>query len=274
MSKFAHIIPEHVSPLRLPGFPEKRLQNNAVGAAARIEDFGRELGHPTYQGGNGSIWNVVMSSHVKRRLKSILSVAADETVVSWPKDHTQVAIKIQEYGGGLPFREQHAEWTNEVQAHESLHHFPFIPKLYLAATVGYYHITVMQHISGTPLHLANRVKPSVYQKIEHAIRQMWKEGYAHGDLHSYNILVTRLNQVFIIDFGSVVRLPERIRAQVAAMNDVDAETVWKEVIGPYVDAHKKAEGFDWYNPNGKALGVYKRMAEQARKELDRRWHMN
>lgn len=203
---------------------------------AVVEMLVKKLGYPSFSGSYGSVWNVTMSTTWKRAITRVMLAATSTTVVSLPPMPSKIAIKIQQKNPSVSINEQRAMWDDETQAHESLHHVPSVPRLYLAATVGSHHVTVMQHVPGTPVEYLDEVKPGVYRSIEQTVRHMWKAGYAHADLHSYNVLVTRYDSVYIMHFGSTVRLPDRVRNEVMDMDDVDVDTVWDTVIGPCVPA--------------------------------------
>lgn len=274
-SKYAYTIPDDVVPLHIPKPPVIRPQRDARDLDALVLRLIDWLGPPTYKGSYGGVWSVAMTSTLKTYLEKLFENGADKVELTWPRSGTKLAVKLQQYADPEDdFSLLAHEWNQETVAHSRLSHLSVVPNLYLACRIGHFYISVMEHVSGKTVHDAT-ITPQLHTRIERAVRQVWEAGYAHGDLHGFNMLITRVGRVYIIDFGNAVQLPEDIRERVRQSENMDASRVWNTVIRPYVDAYKKGDGYTWYNPNGTSLSYMRErkigyLTDLARQELRKR----
>jgi len=271
-SKYAYTIPDDVVPLQIPEPPVTHPQKNAPVLDALMMRLIEILGPPTYRGNYGGVWSVKMTPTLEKYLKKLFDNGVDKVELTWPRVGAKLAIKLQEFvDPDDDFSYVAHQWRRETEAHAHLSRLSVVPKLYLACRIGRFYITVMEHVFGSTVHSVT-ITPQLHTQIERAVRQVWEAGYAHGDLHGFNMLITPLGRVTIIDFGSAVELPEEIRERVRESRHMDADKVWNTYIRPYVDAYKKGDGYTWYNPNGAALSyMHERkidyLADLARQEL-------
>lgn len=237
-----------------------------------FDDFIQTFGTPFASGGYGKLFRVEFSNDMRRQLGYFLSEKG--SIIKLPGRLTKVAIKLQYHDPEDSFTETVTSWNQETEAHDALQHLDCVPNLYAAGRIGDVHITVMQYVDGTPLFAVPKSK-DVYEKVEACFVQIWLAGWSHGDAHGGNILIANNGtRVYVIDFGMSVKLPERIRRDVKkAINEgQEAVHVYEALIQPYVDRSKRGEGFPWFNPNGKALKVYRQEAKWlAIKELQARY---
>lgn len=269
-SPFARPIPDTTGYTMLPPHKHIRLQENAEDADQAVRGFVDAMGSPTGRGSKGNVWTITMSNAWRTHLQSLMDIGVNVTHLSWPRRSTKLAVKVQQArkDDDDDFSETAQEWVEETEAHEALHHLPFVPRLYLALTAGHYRVTVMQHVTGKVLYtlLPDDLTPKIYRRVEQAARDMWRAGWAHGDFHPFNVLVTSRGHVYVVDFGGAVKLPEIIRAQIRRSAKEDTISLWDQSIQPYVDKYKHSDGYTWYNPNGKALRVLRAMAKRELKQ--------
>lgn len=151
------------------------------------------------------------------------------------------------------------DWNDEAMIHKKLASSrktsPFVPKIY-ASLVGRNlegeenatNMIVMELVIGKSLcdklHLSesNRISlrsrleylnklDAIYDNINKALIQMWKQGVVHFDLHCNNIvIVDGYDDIKIIDFG-MAKISEDVRIAAKKFSDTgDAKLYWKDYL--------------------------------------------
>ena len=265
-----------IAPLDLPPVPSVRARRTSK--QQELETWIVSLGQPFASGKFGTLYTLKYDDSVRDQIKSLF--ARDKhAIIHIPGHLSRLAIKVQYANTKVPFKYQAALWENESQAHKDLRRLSCVPNLYAAGRIGTMHLTVMKFIRGVPLRLT---QPTVnaYQGIEDCLVKMWLEGWSHSDAHDKNVLLTKDGgsvKAFVVDFGSAVKLPDDVRQAVrqAVSEGREAIDIYDSIIQPYVDAYKRTWGFTWYNPNAKALRVYRTHTKKlAAKELEKRLNSN
>lgn len=220
---------------------------------------------PFASGAFGSLYMVTWSPVISRQIQELWNLSHDRVRIKWPQQGQRVALKIQVPGYDDEFEEFKTLWKKELDIHKTLQHLDFIPTLYMGMLAGRNHITIMEYIQGRPA-AEIRMTPEIYNRIEHAIYTMWKMGLAHTDFHDENVLVTPDGEIYIIDFGLAVH--HGVNTSRLPKNPIKA---WYTILQPEVNKRVAKSGYIAYNPNGRALKVYKqRLKEEVRQRLRNR----
>lgn len=219
------------------------------------------LGTKSKDGGFGEIWKVIWSEKASILVQRLMPTVYMNSVVlnGQPPFGAEVAIKVQRCCvGSMGFTHMKREWNKETTVHNELSHFDFIPTLYFGFLCGDTHISCMEWIEAVEIHQfmkTDKYDTSIYEQVEKAFTDLWKAGYVHGDAHGNNIVVRVSDRkVFLIDFGSVVRLHPDVTKRVQT-SEHNAVGTWYTHIQPHVNDYKFSRGLPWYNPNGRALKV-------------------
>jgi tRNA A-37 threonylcarbamoyl transferase component Bud32 len=173
-----------------------------------------------------------------------------------PAEVSHVVVKYQQRYPGDTMGNRVIQ--NELKTHETLQGLSHIPTLYGGSLVGSGYIIIMEYIKGRPLESIMQ-DPRGYdldkikKSLNTAMIQMWKRGVIHNDLHTKNILVTRNNKVYIIDFGLAHETNQILDAAKDFSENNDARRLWKKHLEKYGDSLADRMGHPWYNPNSKVL---------------------
>lgn len=138
----------------------------------------------------------------------------------------------------------------------------FFPKLYAMFTdpeCGLA-ITIMEHVEGISMEEYIKAKKArketipfkVLDQMSRGIMTMWMAGFVHSDLHHKNVIVTKNEDVKIIDFGMARLIPEKTHAKIVQMfnQGKHIEDIWQESgIGGWSNRNMGTKGYPWYNPN-------------------------
>jgi hypothetical protein len=108
---------------------------------------------------------------------------------------------------------------------------------------------------------SRRAGPATGVALERSLRALWAGGVLHGDVHGANVLVTRLGEPFLVDFGMSVRMGRRRRAQLrrglaeAGGGAEAAAAAFQVACGDYLRRVTSRRGYDvgLSHPDGSAL---------------------
>jgi len=242
-----------------------------IAATFRAENA-RELGKGSY----GVVYAVTPSALALKALTE-LSRRLSNVVGTWKPSEVRGPL-IVKVAGPEP-REAWAKFVErsvrENAAHVAAHRTApdVVPALHVSgSTSAGLFITVMDIAPGVTLSAylesTHRTLPhAVYAALERAILRLWRAGIVHGDLHDENVLIDMSGsapRVSIIDFGFAVQLPPDMQRKIAPdLSRHDIQGAWDK-IEAYVDAVqlKRITGLSWYNPNAKALSVWRGMVKE------------
>jgi len=227
------------------------------------------FGKPIASGKYGTVYAVKMTRDIRQKLKDLLR-QDPKAYIRIPSRVSTVAVKIQttapvEVSNLYAHLDDLHKWRKEAKAHLELSHLACVPTLYaagfLSSTVF---MTVMHMIEGSVTMTQTVLTQKMYRQAQNCISDIWRAGWSHADAHPGNLLVTNKGKVYVIDFGESVQLPSTIRQQIknAYKQRTDPITIYNTIIQPYVNSYKRAVGFKWYNPDGKAMKVYRALAQR------------
>ncbi|MDD3006961.1 MAG: AarF/ABC1/UbiB kinase family protein [Candidatus Pacebacteria bacterium] len=127
-----------------------------------------------------------------------------------------------------------------------------IPKVYREFTSK--KVLVTDFIAGTKISLLSRFKGEDFDKhaiaangMDMALKQIFDDGFFHGDLHPGNVFVLPGNVIALIDFGMVGRIDrdtmDELSDVLMSLTKFDAEGIVRglekmDIIGPDVDTKK------------------------------------
>ena len=137
-----------------------------------------------------------------------------------------------------------------------------VPALYIAGSMGRAYVAAMEDIPGETLasYIATHggITRNIYDQLRRAVIASLSAGIVHGDLHDANVMVLPDGTIRILDFGFAVQLSPQQRAAVAQLVRTDTNAAWN-AIGSYVNAvqAQRIRGLAWYNPEVKALRVWR-----------------
>ena len=143
-----------------------------------------------------------------------------------------------------------------------------VPSLYFAGSIGQIYVAAMEVASGVTLadfiEQHGGIPRKVYANLQRAVITSLSAGIVHGDLHDYNVMVAPDGSVKIIDFGFAVQLSPEQRKAVQSLVHTNTNAAWN-AIGEYVNAvqAQRIRGLTWYNPEVKALRVWRSMITNA-----------
>lgn len=85
-----------------------------------------------------------------------------------------------------------------------------VPELYWAGQLYPLNmvVSVMEGVDGKTVYRSQSTDPELGAKIEKATHTLWAYGVLHNDLHASNVLVDKLGQLKIIDFGRATYTPK------------------------------------------------------------------
>ena len=138
----------------------------------------------------------------------------------------------------------------------------YVPALYIAGSMGRAYVAAMEDIPGETLasYIATHggITRNIYDQLRRAVIESLSAGIVHGDLHDANVMVLPDGTIRILDFGFAVQLSPQQRAAVAQLVRTDTNAAWNAIEG-YVDAvqAQRIRGLAWYNPEVKALRVWR-----------------
>jgi serine/threonine protein kinase len=138
----------------------------------------------------------------------------------------------------------------------------YVPALYVAGSMGRAYVAAMEDIPGETLasYIATHggITRDIYAHLQRAVVASLSAGIVHGDLHDANVMVLPDGTIRILDFGFAVQLSPQQRAAVAQLVRTDTNAAWN-AIGGYVNAvqAQRIRGLAWYNPEVKALRVWR-----------------
>jgi hypothetical protein len=104
----------------------------------------------------------------------------------------------------VKFVERYGEAAHRLLAKENL-----APQLFYYGKIGvlagdpsYGHLrmVVMEHIDGEALDMAKRIPPTIMDQIRHALDILHDQGYVFGDLRPQNVMITKNEEVKLLDF--------------------------------------------------------------------------
>lgn len=155
-----------------------------------------------------------------------------------------------------------------------------VPTLFFAGSVSGAYISVMTHAGGNTLEavtlkdyikMHGKIPEKLYSNLHNAVVTLTKIGLVHGDLHNENVMVLPDLSVKLIDFGFAVQLPPEYTREVRKVVDTSTDKAW-DLVKSYVDAVQlqRIPGLSWYNPNAKALRVWRSYADAGRNVLSGR----
>ncbi len=164
-----------------------------------------------------------------------------------------------------------------------------VPQFYFSMTASYFgphgdttvHLIAQECVEGHTLHDARapeddmehrRLLRQVFFDIEKQVKGLWLLGFAHGDLHSDNIMLTYRGPTYcgvrLVDLGMAVRIRDEelctMRAHMSPWTDIaawmlDNDSPVRE-LRPFIrDAHAQ-RGLIWFNDDAKHLLKYYRDA--------------
>lgn len=189
-------------------------------------------------------------------------------------DHKRVAMKVSEIEVQ---GDDSATAYQEIQAMLALKGLRVVPTLYGTARFvdrtrekknGYarvYCVILMSLVDGNQLQSVIRwglqnhwlKHPYDMQKVRRnlnsALIQLWKRGVLHTDLHTSNVLVTRENKVYIVDFGFAMQSPWLKKLASRFSTTENAVFLWKTYIEPSANVAVMRNGRRVYSPDGKVL---------------------
>jgi len=136
----------------------------------------------------------------------------------------------------------------------------YVPALYVAGSMGRAYVAAMEDIPGETLasYIATHggITRNIYDQLRRAVIESLSAGIVHADLHDANVMVLPDGTIRILDFGFAVQLSPQQRAAVAQLVRTDTNAAWN-AIGSYVNAVQAQRGLAWYNPEVKALRVWR-----------------
>lgn len=161
-----------------------------------------------------------------------------------------VAVKIQKYHVNIAPQQMRAHWHKEAQIHKKLASLDatrsLVPKIYASMIMdssdkNLTSVMIMDLISGYPLDkVLNNPKryptidlQKVYDNINRALIQIWKQGVMHLDLHGDNLMVHDDSSITVIDFGLARELPYVRTVAQSFEDNGNAIAYWEEYLGPY-----------------------------------------
>jgi len=152
----------------------------------------------------------------------------------------------------------------------------FVPRLYWTGFEGLTATLVtcmelavgkeMTHVLNNLAYIGKPIPAELYLATEKAVVSLWLNGFAHGDLHTSNIMVdtTSILSVKLIDFGFVVMLPKHVTESIAKNLKGEesspqslADIAWfrKGTAKNHVNKVLRGRGYDAYNSDGKFLRI-------------------
>ena len=240
-------------------------------------------------GAYGTVYKATMTKDLRKSIKNTYANSStyNRLMNGLPKSGTTIAIKI-DYSLAEDFIFQPVSpnsFYNNINTHVNstksylkrikaeiavgnlLYNFKgsrghrgsqFFPKIYTAFNEPEcgFAITVMEYIEGTSMHSyirkGDRVPYKVLDQLSRAIETIWLCGFVHSDLHHKNIVVTKNNDVKVIDFGLARAIPKKTHEKVKKMIEegYHIEDIWqKSGIGGWSNRNMAIRGYNWYNPN-------------------------
>lgn len=266
--QYAHYLPQHVpAKQHLPAHQYTGTVNAHFLDAFVERRFPGIKRPPLASGSYGSVYVLTIHSKQDFSFQQLIGLHAEgvdmvETYAGATIEPGVYALKVQRAKDPKEFQKLRPSWKHEAKVHAYVNaHVPGLsPIMYLAAVDPQYnvHYTLMQLVQGAPLEDVT-ITPQIAKNVEAAVTALWKIGIVHADMHQGNVLVLPNGNVAIIDFGMAEVLPSHIRESLQPGDT--SEQMWRKIRG-YVDSRKKAQGYDWYNPNGKLLQVVYHKASQ------------
>lgn len=191
--------------------------------------------HNSRRGAYGEVTKVLVTDRNLDILKTLYKTGGHRVFESWPSVGMYVACKVQNMNHSSRVAIHEAQMLHELQK------FDFIPKMYMACSVGDAHVIVMEYIEFEHLFgnvLSNQsIRPMLFQQISDLLIRLWFAGYAHTDAHYGNFIYSPTRKkVYLIDFGFMVRLPPFVvtRAKEQYSLGQDALDTWYTAIHPFV----------------------------------------
>jgi serine/threonine protein kinase len=278
----------------------------------RASSFGGKL---IGSGAFGKVYLATVTPDLKTALKDGINKGGAKVVSEFPETGAKVVVKIVSQSKKLTDDEFFNEVTRENVIHKELsvghcYKIPeatrarcisqFVPKFYLSYVFGkpgrHSCVTVMEKAGSMTLdsyirNIKNLRKSrdekllEMYTSVELIVCLLWLSGYAHGDLHRDNILVSKESDEVlfkIIDFGFAMKIPAEfvklvasgITTMIKQRNTQSFADLWTKdsVSGMrlvnYSNRILAGRGFEWYNPDYKILQVlYNILPARQRKKL-------
>ncbi|AGE60211.1 PBCV-specific basic adaptor domain-containing protein [Acanthocystis turfacea Chlorella virus WI0606] len=279
--------------------------------AFRASSFGGKL---VGSGVNGKVYLMTVTPELKIAFKGGLNKGGAKVFDEFPDVGSKVIVKVVTQQKQYSDDEFFAEVSRENVVHKELstghcYKIPdatrarciseFVPKFYLSFALGgpkkHSCVTIMAPAGTVTLkdyiqdlkkaHASGEKVLELYTCIELIVCTLWLSGFAHGDLHLDNLLVTKdKNNVSykLIDFGFAMKVPEPFVKLVAEgitkmIKEKSVQSfadLWtKDSVGGvrlvnYSNRILKGRGFEWYNPDYKMLQLlYNLLPAKQRAEL-------
>ncbi|AGE50285.1 PBCV-specific basic adaptor domain-containing protein [Acanthocystis turfacea Chlorella virus Canal-1] len=277
----------------------------------RASSFGGKL---VGSGVNGKVYLVTVTPELKNALKDGLNKGGAKVFDEFPEVGSKAIVKVVSQKKEETDDDFFAEVSRENVVHKELasnhcYKIPgavrarcisqFVPKFYMSFALGspkkHSCVTVMAPAGNMTLkdylqdlkkvHASGEKILELYTCVELIVCSLWLSGFAHGDLHLDNLLITKGkgNVTYkLIDFGFAMKVPEPfVKLAAEGMTKMIKERsiksfadLWtKDSVGGvrlvnYSNRVIKGRGYEWYNPDYKILQLlYNLLPAKQRAEL-------
>ena len=119
-----------------------------------------------------------------------------------PTDGSLLVVKFQRTTNPM----QKENVLKEVAIQSSLSRNKISSKLYAAGFIGDIAWQISSYVDGKPM-CSVKITAGIFKKIERTVFELWKHNIFHADLHCNNLMLTKANDVVVIDFGRAIIIP-------------------------------------------------------------------
>lgn len=226
--------------------------------------FGSDI-HRVGGGAYASVYRIAPTPHAFQALEKLRATVSNTiTGPAAPSHRASIILKVGIPDGGEAWPAFLKRSVRENAAHVVVQRAApqTVPALYIAGSMGRAYVAAMEDIPGETLasYIATHggITRNIYAHLQRAVIASLSAGIVHADLHDANVMVLPDGTIRILDFGFAVQLSPQQRAAVAQLVRTDTNAAWN-AIGGYVDAvqAQRIRGLAWYNPEVKALRVWR-----------------